>query len=149
MGTTGKQQDLIYKYSLNFAHLLCVGISLPTVMEDLFYDFCEDCDEKTAKPLSETFWCLPQVYVVLQAKFRMPCYEDLAHEFRTASSPGGRVVPVVSCTLSHLVICKKLQNLARNFRTFDSIKKFTQNGQDNSTVKVIAIHTDLIDYWLF
>lgn len=35
-------------------------------------------------------------------KFRMPRYEDKAHEFRTASSPGGRVVPVVSYTHFHV-----------------------------------------------
>lgn len=143
--TTCKQQDLFYKYSLDFAHLLSVWISLPTVMKDfLFHNFCQDLWEKS-QTFIKTFWCRPQVYVC----YMLISSRCLALKTRHTSSKLLHYLVVGSCQdcHTHTFSFSHIQETA--LRTFDSSKKSTHNGQDNFTVKVIAVHTDSIDYWLF
>lgn len=47
-------------------------------------------DEKRDKPLLDILMSSTDIYVLDANKFWMPCYEDPAHEFRTASSPALR-----------------------------------------------------------
>lgn len=121
-------------------------------------DFLADCNEgffvsqllsrllwEKSQTFIKTFWCRPQVYVC----YMLISSRCLALKTRHTSSKLLHYLVVGSCQdcHTHTVSFSHIQETA--LRTFDSNKKSTHNGQDNFTVKVIAVHTDSIDYWLF